>query len=103
MNAPPAPASRLTLAPANRKRVWCQAAKYLNELVLGDRVHPGAQGLRWVERVSLIVDSQEGLLHEILHLVRQSGRTPPEKRTHVRAHILQERLVGPSVPGESTD
>jgi hypothetical protein len=53
--------------------------------------------------VPLIVDGQEGLLHEILHLVGQAGQTPPEERTHVRAHVLQERMVGSGVTGEPAD
>lgn len=79
------------------------AAERIDELVLGNRVHPGAQGLRRVERVPLVVDGQEGFLHEILHLVRQLGQPPPEERAQVPAQVPQEFVVGPSVAGESAD
>jgi hypothetical protein len=51
-----------------------------------------------------LTEAVDGFLaSHLLHLVRQLGQPPPQERAHMPAHVLQERVVGPSVASEPAD
>jgi hypothetical protein len=43
--------------------------------------------------MALVVDRQQGFLHQVFHVIRQSDQAHPEKTAQMRAQILQERMV----------
>jgi len=76
------------------------APQEVDHLVARDGMHPGRERLRGVIGMSLVVDGQQRLLHEILHFVGHAREPPPEKDAQERAQILQEGVVRGTVAGE---
>ncbi len=84
------------------QRLFDRAARRLRwqrayQVVAPDGVEPRRQPLRRPVRVSLVVQGEQGFLHEILHVVRKRREAAAEIGPQVNAAARQESGIGRAV------
>jgi hypothetical protein len=65
----------------------------VDQLVARNRMNPCRQRLTGILGMALVVHGQQGLLHQIFHVIRQPREAHPEKTAQMRAQVLQKRMI----------
>ena len=70
------------------------ASPQVDQLVAGDRMQPGRHRHRCIEGAALQMNSQQGLLHQILHVVRCIAEAAAEVAAQPLRHQAQGTRIG---------